>query len=381
MSRFLLAVALLFALGAPARPALYTLEPDGTGDFPTIQAAVDAAVEGDVVELAPGTYTGVGNRDIVFPDHPITLRSQDENPAACVIDCQGSPAEPHRAFLFTAGNYPDPQVRGITVTGGYQTQGGACYIGGASSALFRNMVFNANAAVQGGAIAVLDYGGPGISTCILSANSAESRGGALYLADSGGASMSSCTLLENTAGEDGGAIACVEDAAFNASFSVFSSNAALLSGGAVYLATSSYPYLAFCTLSGNSGRSAGGIGCGGSSLLSLTNSLVVFSAQGPAVEVFGSATATLGCCDLYGNAGGDWVGAIAGQLGEDFNMGRDPRFCATTPDLDRNWMLQTDSPCLPDSSGCADPMGALTTGCGDTPVERTSWGRLKARFR
>ncbi len=36
------------------------------GDYPTIQAGIDAAVNGDEVVVADGIYTGEGNRDIDF---------------------------------------------------------------------------------------------------------------------------------------------------------------------------------------------------------------------------------------------------------------------------------------------------------------------------
>ena len=40
----------------------YLVNPEGTGDFPTIQAAIDAVVDGDIIELNDGTFTGDGNR-------------------------------------------------------------------------------------------------------------------------------------------------------------------------------------------------------------------------------------------------------------------------------------------------------------------------------
>jgi len=39
-----------------ANAATYVVTPDGTGDFPTIQAAIDAAVTGDVIQLTDGVF-------------------------------------------------------------------------------------------------------------------------------------------------------------------------------------------------------------------------------------------------------------------------------------------------------------------------------------
>ena len=47
---------LILCLGAAAET--YVVTPDGTGDFPTIQTAIDAAGDGDIIELTDGTFTG-----------------------------------------------------------------------------------------------------------------------------------------------------------------------------------------------------------------------------------------------------------------------------------------------------------------------------------
>jgi pectin methylesterase-like acyl-CoA thioesterase len=54
----LLNLVLLLVVSCPAEAVTITVKADGTGDYPTIQAAIDAAVNGDELVAEPGTYTG-----------------------------------------------------------------------------------------------------------------------------------------------------------------------------------------------------------------------------------------------------------------------------------------------------------------------------------
>jgi pectin methylesterase-like acyl-CoA thioesterase len=70
----LLTIALLAHGPSPSGASVYVVRPDGSGDFPTIQAAIDAAIDGDTVELADGTFRGDGNRDPDYLGKAITVR-------------------------------------------------------------------------------------------------------------------------------------------------------------------------------------------------------------------------------------------------------------------------------------------------------------------
>ncbi len=86
--------------------------------FCAIQEGVDASSDGDTVLVAPGTYTGGGNRDISLFGKVITLRSS-HGPSATTIDCQGGPGVIHRGFFLVHGESHETAIVGFTITGGY----------------------------------------------------------------------------------------------------------------------------------------------------------------------------------------------------------------------------------------------------------------------
>lgn len=58
-------VVLVMILCAPSAARTWLINPQGTGDAPTIAAAIDSvALFYDIIELADGVYTGDGNRDL-----------------------------------------------------------------------------------------------------------------------------------------------------------------------------------------------------------------------------------------------------------------------------------------------------------------------------
>lgn len=170
-------------------------------EYPTIQDAIDMAYEGDNVIIAPGTYTGSGNRDLDFGGKAITVRSTDPNDpcvvAATVIDCES--ATGHRGFYFHSGEGPNSIVSGLTITRGKilddPAKGGGIYCEG-SSPTIENCVITSNRA----------HGVEG------SGDGKEAYGGGVYCTSNSGLTLIGCTIVGNTAaGGAGGDKYCADD--------------------------------------------------------------------------------------------------------------------------------------------------------------------------
>ena len=181
----------LLAGGVSARAATLNVP----AQYPTIQAAVNAAAAGDTVLVANGTYTGAGNHDIDFGSKDLTVKSSGGS-SACIIDCQ----QAGRAFYFHSGETTASRVEGFTITNGNKTaqgyvgsdgQGGGVYAAASgqtsgesvSDVIVINCAFTGNTAgMNGGGMC----GGTAIS-CLFTGNTAIGDGpGVFHYAGSGG---------------------------------------------------------------------------------------------------------------------------------------------------------------------------------------------------
>ncbi|MEZ4652079.1 MAG: C10 family peptidase [Candidatus Eisenbacteria bacterium] len=114
----------------PANQNPFIVYPDRSGGFATVQDAVNAALDGDVIELADGVFRGPGNRDVVTSNHIITIRSRNGNPARCILDVEGTPDELHRGFIL---NHHGLLLEKITIRGGYAASAAGVRSGVATS--------------------------------------------------------------------------------------------------------------------------------------------------------------------------------------------------------------------------------------------------------
>ncbi|MFC1572776.1 right-handed parallel beta-helix repeat-containing protein [Candidatus Eisenbacteria bacterium] len=414
--RAVLVVGWVLTFTSAAMATTYIVNPYGTGDFPTIQAAIDAASAGDIILLIDGVYTGYGNRDLDYHGKAITIQSQSDNPVDCVIDCQGSESDPHRGFYFHTDEAGNSLLRGVTITNGYMSRGGGIHCGSSTEPSIRNCIITSNVSGGGaggmhcsnaGSIYLADCqfldntghamsGAGGLfadetpirienctfqgnsgsggaagaagstnngwyfrfTDCTFSQNTSTYRGGAIRL-DDAPLECTNCVVSGNTA-QDGGAIDASTRENVTLTDCILIDNVATGSGGAIFEAGTGPIVLTNCTLVGNSAPVRGGLHLSIGPTI-LENTIIAYCTEGEAIG--GSDLATLSCCDVYGNAGGDYVGPIAGQLGINGNISEPPLFCDPSND---NYALHQDSPCAPFSppnTEC-DLIGALPVGCG-----------------
>jgi hypothetical protein len=277
----LAAVALIGWLAMWARAG--TL--DVPAQYPTIQAALDAAGAGDTIVVQPGTYAEA----LVLPAFDVTLTAPG-GPDVTVVDATGLGTS---AVTIPNVESTPALIEGLAITGGAGTLvgserwGGGVLLCGGGRATLRDCRITGNSALvgYGGGISVGCGGGPGgkltLEDCEVSGNVASSggglsaffsvieaptlvrcaitdnqavsgHGGGLYVVGSG--DMQDCLVADNDALGGGGMYVYL--GSFSFTRSTFQGNSAVYGGGLVV--SSSSPGVRGLTFIGNSATSSGG---------------------------------------------------------------------------------------------------------------------------
>jgi len=372
-------------------------------DAPTIQAGIDSASAGDTVLVACGTYY---EHDLLMKSG-ITLRSETG-----LADCVTIDAETLGRVMFcntlssttaiegitfrdglVTGEYPEDvggglrihtcgflHLRNCTFLENTADRGGGCFCV-SSSPTFTDCVFEGNSATEaldtyGGGGMFCYAGSPSFSGCTFSSNTSVYHGGGLYFYVDCYPTMTDCYFISNSVTGAGGAgIHSRQSSSLTLTGCVFWNNSASGNGGGFQGHYDSNATLTNCSFYGNSsGGGGGGVSLHQSSTVSLTNTIIACSVVGEAIFCEGGGAATFTCCDVHGNAGGDWVGCIAGQDTIDGNFSEDPLFCDAEAG---DFHVAGESPCA-GQPGCG-LIGAYNVGCGMSIASITDVGNDQGR--
>jgi len=188
----------------------------GTGTpadpFRQIQDAINDANHGDIIEIRPGRYTGIGNYNLDPNGLDITIRSTDPNNPSIVARTVIDPNKAGRAFYFNKAETADCIVSGLTITNGLSTEsGGAIYCSNSSSPTITKCVITDNHADFYGGGIFCNSSNFLIVDCTISGNSAID--GAALECWAGSPVIRNTIISNNTTSGKGAAIDCWSDAA------------------------------------------------------------------------------------------------------------------------------------------------------------------------
>ncbi len=244
------------------------------GSYPTIQAGIDAAANGDTVLVADGTYSGDGNRNMELRGKILTVISQN-GPENCVINFEDS--EYYEKGFYCHENETNlTSIQGFAFTNStgssyaivcYQSSpiisncifagcsGAALYMSSSDSRVI-DCIFKDNASGNnGGGALCLRYSNVQILNCEITGNTAYQVGGGIFV-DHGVATITDTEITGNTTILGGGGIY-----SHNCEISLLrctiQDNLATQSGGGVYNAQSEI-IVSDCIIKGNRASNAGG---------------------------------------------------------------------------------------------------------------------------
>jgi parallel beta-helix repeat protein len=383
MKNFLLSLiifnVLILSIDISPLPAMTWYVP---GDASTIKGGVNLASGGDTVLVACGTYN----------EHDISMKS-----GVCLLSATGQPdcvtinAQQQGRVIYCRFTGSATRIEGFTITGGYEP--------------------SASGDGNGGGIYCLDNSSPWVVNCTITDNFAGDDGGGVCCKSNSSPTFVDCIVTNNEAGNGGDGMQLGNNSDPTLINCTVSSNL----GTGIWTSNFSSPELINCTMSGNAGSAIEHTGppFGIPAEITLTDCTISHNNGGPGGGIrFWNVAGNLINCSFTGNSTGSNGGGMSlnsssvalvkcdfsdnsASRGGGIYLKNGSYLAADTTEFENNTasvqgahgfieggceLVLTCS--VPDLAGFAGS-GTITLnydGCF-SPVEPTSWGRLKALYR
>ena len=198
--------------------------------FGRIQDAIDTAQNGNVIEILPGIYTGVGNFNLDPMGKSITIRGtnpEDEDiVAATIID----PNRLGRGFYLHSGEDIDCIIEGLTIRNAYTGgKGAGIYCSNSNPTIVNCIISDNRAGTHGGGI-FCQSSSPKITGCVISGDISANDGGGIEWW-SGSSELKNCIIADNEASGTGGGVDLYGCDNMSVSNCTFAANSAYRGGG------------------------------------------------------------------------------------------------------------------------------------------------------
>lgn len=245
-----LKLACVICLSTSSFATTWTVDTNGKADFTKIQLAIEAAENGDTIQVNGGIYF----ETIDFLGKEISvIGAGPESTTISALKSHGS------VVTFNSGETNKSQLMHFTITGGTGslftdpifgdvTGGGAIFCQSASPSI-SDCVLEHNKAWGGGGIFIY-LAEPVITSCSIRYNEADGHGGGLYALDNAKAAFVDTTFESNIANWGGGAT-CTEHSDTTFESCIFTTNTTYNVGGGIYIRSRSNPVLTQCSFINN----------------------------------------------------------------------------------------------------------------------------------
>ncbi|MBI4719270.1 MAG: right-handed parallel beta-helix repeat-containing protein [Planctomycetes bacterium] len=315
------------------------VDADGAGDFARVQAAIDAAADGDVIVVRPGIYA----ERINFNGKRITVQSLAPLDADVVATTVLDGGAAGHVVTFNHAETSESVLRGLTVRGGRAS--------GAANCDADNLPDPSVVPCGGGVYAYTDsnrFTSPTIEHCVIEGNQAVNRGGGVFLKF--GAARLFRNVIRNNAATSGAGVSTADISGNTQHNPLLDgnrilANAATNNGGGIFLTSRAATTARSNIIAANT--AANGAGIFTQSISANIRYCTVAANRGPGIQASGGNTQVNNGI-IWGNA--DDLRNVAASFSDvgdadpgTGNISLDPRFVDAAAGV---FNLLPDSPCI-----------------------------------